>query len=96
MLRISVVLAAFLFAVQPVLAKPVTILALGDSLTAGYGLAEAEAFPAKLAVALKSRGHDVVVINGGVSGDTAADGLARLDWSLTPEVDAAIVESRSA
>ena len=92
MLRISVVLGVLFFAIQPVLARPVTILALGDSLTAGYGLAEADAFPAKLGLALKARGHDVVVVNGGVSGDTAADGLARLDWSLTPDVDAAIVE----
>ncbi len=72
--------------------ETLTILALGDSLTAGYGLEPAAAFPVKLEAALKARGHDVVVINAGISGDTAAQGAARLDWSLNDEVDAVIVE----
>ncbi len=74
------------------MAQPLTILALGDSLTAGYGLAPNEAFPVKLEAALKAKGHDVTVVNAGVSGDTAADGAARLDWALTDDVRAAIVE----
>lgn len=85
------VLAVFGFVTSAV-AAPVTLLALGDSLTAGYGLDPDEAFPVKLEKALRARGHDVTVVNAGVSGDTAADGLARLDWTLTPEVAAVIVE----
>ena len=77
---------------QMVFAQPVTILALGDSLTAGLGLAASEAFPAKLEAALQGQGHDARIINAGVSGDTAQAGLARLDWALTDEVDAVIVE----
>ena len=73
-------------------AEPITILALGDSLTAGYGLDPQSAFPVKLETALKAKGHDVVIINAGVSGDTAVQGAARLDWALTPDVDAVIIE----
>jgi acyl-CoA thioesterase-1 len=61
-------------------------------LTAGYGLDPAAAFPVKLEAGLKARGHDVTVVNAGVSGDTAAQGAARLDWSLSDDVDAVIVE----
>ncbi len=68
------------------------IVALGDSLTAGLGLAAADAFPAKLERALKAKGLAVEVANAGVSGDTAAGGLARLDWSVPPDTDAVIVE----
>jgi acyl-CoA thioesterase-1 len=77
-------------------AAPLRLLLLGDSLTAGYGLPKEEAFPARLEAALKARGHDVTVIDAGVSGDTTAGGRARLAWVLggTPggTVDAAIVE----
>jgi acyl-CoA thioesterase I len=73
-------------------AETFTILALGDSLTAGLGLEQNQAFPAKLEAALKAKGHDVKIINAGVSGDTAAQGEQRLDWALTDDVDAAIVE----
>lgn len=73
------------------IAAPVKIVALGDSLTAGYGLKEAEAFPAQLEAALKKRGLDVTVANAGVSGDTAAGGLARLDWSVPDGTDAVIL-----
>lgn len=73
-------------------AAPKTILALGDSLTAGLGVGPAESFPARLEAALKAKGHDVKVINAGVSGDTAADGAARLDWALSEPVNAVIVE----
>lgn len=72
--------------------EPFTILALGDSLTAGLGLEQNEAFPARLEQALKAKGLDVKVINAGVSGDTAVQGAARLDWSLTDDVKAVIVE----
>jgi acyl-CoA thioesterase-1 len=68
------------------------IVALGDSLTAGYGLAQDASFPAALERALKSRGHDVKVVNAGVSGDTAQAGLARLDWALPDDASAVIVE----
>jgi acyl-CoA thioesterase I len=73
-------------------AETFTILALGDSLTAGLGLEQSQAFPAKLEAALKARGKDVKIINAGVSGDTAAQGEQRLDWALTDDVDAAIIE----
>jgi acyl-CoA thioesterase-1 len=73
-------------------AEPITILALGDSLTAGFGLAPGEGFPAQLEAALIARGHDVAVIDAGVSGDTSSGGLARLDWALDPATDAVIVE----
>jgi acyl-CoA thioesterase-1 len=61
------------------------LLVLGDSLTAGYGLPADQAFPARLQAWLKKEGRDVTVINAGVSGDTSAGGLARLDWALGNE-----------
>jgi acyl-CoA thioesterase-1 len=79
-------------AAAPAEAATTTILALGDSLTAGYGLPPDDAFPVKLEAALKAKGYDVRVINGGVSGDTTAAGRDRLDWVMTPDVDAVIVE----
>jgi acyl-CoA thioesterase-1 len=72
--------------------RPVRIVAFGDSLTAGYGLPVQAAFPAKLERALKAKGYAVEIVNAGVSGDTAARGLARLDWSVPEGTDAAIVE----
>lgn len=68
------------------------ILALGDSLTAGYGLPAGQGFAPQLEKALKARGHDVRVIDAGVSGDTTAGGLARLDWALGDDPQVAIVE----
>jgi acyl-CoA thioesterase-1 len=62
---------------------PPTVVFLGDSLTAGLGLGEAQAFPALVGAALAERGLPVRVVNAGVSGDTTAGGLARLDWLLT-------------
>jgi acyl-CoA thioesterase I len=91
MIRFLVSLAAFVLLLVPARAETLTILAFGDSLTAGYGLPAEQAFPVKLEAALRAKGHDVTVINGGVSGDTAGDGLARLEWSLSDDVDAAIV-----
>jgi len=72
-------------------AEPVTIAALGDSLTQGYGLAAEDGFVPQLQSWLTDNGADVIVINAGVSGDTTAGGLARVDWTLTPDVDAMIV-----
>ncbi|HAD25264.1 MAG TPA: arylesterase [Alphaproteobacteria bacterium] len=68
------------------------LVILGDSLTAGYGLSEKEAFPARLEAHLKALGHAVEVEGAGVSGDTTAGGLARLDWSIGADADAVIVE----
>jgi acyl-CoA thioesterase-1 len=90
--KLSVILAVFLLMAAPARAEPVTLLALGDSLTAGFGLAPGEGFPAQLEAALIARGHDVRVLDAGVSGDTSSGGLARLDWSLDPATDAVIVE----
>src|SRR5205085_6639072 len=72
--------------------QPVRIVALGDSLTAGLGLARTDAFPAKLEAALRARGIAVTIENAGVSGDTTAGGLARLDWSVPEGTDAVILE----
>jgi acyl-CoA thioesterase I len=71
---------------------PVRIVAFGDSLMAGYMLAEREAFPAQLERKLKAAGLNVEIINAGVSGDTTAGGLARLDWSIPEGTDAVILE----
>ena len=92
MLKIFAALTLLILTTVGAAAAPVTILALGDSLTAGQGLVLAEGFPARLEAALKAKGHDVKVINAGVSGDTAADGAARLDWALAEPVNAVIVE----
>jgi acyl-CoA thioesterase I len=73
-------------------ARPATIVAFGDSLTAGYGLKTSDSFPAQLQMALEAKGHKVTVVNAGVSGDTTSDGLARLDWALDPKPDAVIME----
>ena len=73
-------------------AEPIRIVAFGDSLTSGYGLRPQEAFPAKLAAALKAKGYDVNIANAGVSGDTTAAGLARLDWSVPKGTQAVILE----
>jgi acyl-CoA thioesterase-1 len=70
----------------------VRITVLGDSLSAGYGLSAAEAFPEQLESALLQRGYQVLVQNAGVSGDTSAGGLARLDWVLADSPDLVIVE----
>jgi acyl-CoA thioesterase-1 len=72
--------------------RPVRIVALGDSLSAGYQLSASEAFPAQLEAALKAKGIAVEVANAGVSGDTSSGGLARLDWSVPDGTDAVILE----
>jgi len=71
---------------------PVKIVALGDSLTAGYGLLDKDGFVPQLQAALTAKGLAVDIQNAGVSGDTASDGLARLDWSVAQGTDAVILE----
>lgn len=83
--------AAFILGASAAGAEPVTILALGDSLTAGYGLPAGEGLVPQLSDWLTAQGHQVELINAGVSGDTTAGGLARVDWVLTDDVDAMIV-----
>ena len=95
--RVAVVAVALALAVPtgtPAAAadRPVRIVALGDSLTAGYGLPVDAAFPARLEKALTAKGVAVEIANAGVSGDTASGGLARLDWSVPEGTDAVIVE----
>lgn len=72
-------------------AEEITIVALGDSLTAGYLLPPTASLPAQLERALRAKGFAVRVLNAGVSGDTTSAGRARLDWALDPETDAVIV-----
>ena len=92
--KAALALGFCLFTLTPAIvrAAPVRLLVLGDSLAAGYGLAEADGFEARLAEALKAHGHDVHILDGAVSGDTTAGGRARLDWALGDGADAAIVE----
>ena len=84
------ILAVFGLAAMP--AKPIKIVAFGDSLTAGYLLPADAAFPAVLEKALRQAGYDVSIANAGVSGDTAEDGLAWLDWSIPAGTDGVILE----
>ena len=85
--------ALFLLYAFAVLAvAPPKIVVLGDSLTAGYGLAPDQSFPAQLEDALRDQIIAVQIVNAGVSGDTTAGGLARLDWVLKDQPDAVIVE----
>ena len=75
----------------PTMAEEVVIAALGDSLTQGFGLPQEDGFVPQMEGWLRERGHDVRLINAGVSGDTTAGGLSRVGWTLTPEVDGMIV-----
>ena len=88
---LTLILALFMM-IQPAFAQTMKIVAFGDSLTAGYGLAENESFAAQLEAALEAKGHDVDVINAGVSGDTTSMGLERIDWSVPSDADGVIVE----
>jgi acyl-CoA thioesterase-1 len=94
----TVVIVAWLLAVlcflHTIEAEPraPVIVALGDSLTAGLGLPQDEAFPAQLEAALKARGRAGTVVNAGVSGDTATAALGRLDWAIPQDASAVIVE----
>ncbi|MBN8961823.1 MAG: arylesterase [Rhizobiales bacterium] len=73
-------------------AKPLKVVVLGDSLSAGYGLPAGAAFPARLQIALRAKGIAADIDNAGVSGDTSSGGLGRLDWSVPDGTDAVIVE----
>ncbi len=77
---------------NPSLSTKVTVLVLGDSLTAGYGLENGESFPVQLEKRLQAAGYDVDVVNAGVSGDTTAGGLARIEWTLVDRPEIVIVE----
>lgn len=72
-------------------ARPPEVLAFGDSLTAGLGLPDRQAFPAQLEARLRAEGIEVHIVNAGVSGDTTTDGLARLDWALASKPDYVIL-----
>lgn len=72
-------------------AEPARIVAFGDSLMAGYQLDAGQSFPEKLETALRARGHDVVIANASVSGDTTSGGLSRLDWSVPDGTDLVIL-----
>ena len=74
-------------------ASALTIVAVGDSLTAGLGVAEEGSYPAQLEQQLKAEGRDIRVINAGVSGETTSGTLARLDWVLTLRPDIVILET---
>lgn len=87
----ALVLCGFAATVRAEPAAPVTVAALGDSLTQGYGLAPQDGFVAQLQRWLDARDAGAVLINAGVSGDTTAGGAARVGWTLTPDVDAMIV-----
>lgn len=98
----SLFVAAAVLALAPVAAlaqaertgmgkRRLKLLALGDSLTAGWGLGAGEGLVPQLQAALAAQGYDVEVVNAGVSGDTTAGGLARLDWALADKPDAALV-----
>ena len=92
---LTIVLLWIMAAAGQAVAAPVKILALGSSLTQGYGLPPGTEFTVQLQVALKHAGIDAQVTNAGVSGDTSAGGLARLDWSLADHPDAVILEMGS-
>jgi acyl-CoA thioesterase-1 len=89
---LSIVLLLIMAGAGSAFAAPAKILALGSSLTQGYGLPPGTEFTVQLQAALKNAGVDAVVINAGVSADTSAGGLARLDWSLADHPDAVILE----
>ena len=91
--RVVALAVVLLMVAQIVRADPLTIVAFGDSLTAGHGLAGPDAaFPAQLELALRGQGMDVRVFNAGVSGDTTAGGLSRIAWSMTDAPDLVILE----
>jgi acyl-CoA thioesterase-1 len=96
-MRVSAGLAAVLVSLGGAAAAgaagpPLTLVVVGDSLSAGLGLANGDSFPSQLQRALAADGRLVSVVNAGVSGDTASDGLARIDWSVGPEANAVILE----
>jgi Lysophospholipase L1 and related esterases len=94
-LALIVNLTSFFLSLSAIAGKeagPLRIVAFGDSLTSGLGLPESEAFPGQLQKALRARGHDIEIINAGVSGDTSAAGLERIDWAVPEGTDAVILQ----
>lgn len=92
-LVLSVVLLAILLTESPAAAESVPlVIFLGDSLTAGFGVDEHEAYPARLATRLEANGRPIRYVNAGVSGDTTSGGLSRLDWLLAQDPDVLVVE----
>jgi acyl-CoA thioesterase-1 len=93
-LGLTLTTAATAFAQTPAVgvAKPIKMVVLGDSLSAGLGLSASAAFPQRLQKALKSKGIEVDMVNAGVSGDTSSGGRDRLDWSVPAGTEAVIVE----
>lgn len=89
--RAAKVMGLVLLTATALQAEEITIAALGDSLTAGYGLPQGDGFVPQLQAWLDREGVNATVINAGVSGDTTAGGLSRVGWTLAPEVDAMIV-----
>lgn len=89
--RVAILNAGLLFFGAGAVQAEVVVAALGDSLTAGYGLDQADGLVPQLEGWLKDQGADVRLINAGVSGDTTAGGLSRIDWTLTDDVDALVV-----
>jgi acyl-CoA thioesterase-1 len=93
MKRLSVLIVMFVgLLAQAAAAQPVKIVALGDSLTAGYGLGAGDGFTDRLQARLKADGLEATVVNAGVSGDTSKGGLARLDWSVPDDTTLVILE----
>lgn len=88
----ALLFGALIFAATALADDRPVILAIGDSLTAGYGLPPGKSFPDQLELALRGEGVDAKVVNGGVSGDTSAGGLARLEWLLEEKPDLVILE----
>lgn len=92
LLHFTVILAGFFALAAPASAQSLTLVGLGDSLMAGYQLPQEDALPAQLERVLKSKGHDVTIVNAGVSGDTSSGGLSRVDWSVPDGTDGVILE----
>ncbi|MDP7151438.1 MAG: arylesterase [Paracoccaceae bacterium] len=88
---VSKLLAVIFLLSAPAYAEPVKIVALGDSLTAGYGLAAEDGFVPQMQAFLDNQGVDAVIVNAGVSGDTSAGGLERANWVMPPDVDGLIL-----
>jgi len=87
--KVLIIALALLF--QSAIA-PKTILFFGDSITAGYGLSKEEAFPAEVEKTLSQKGMEVKVVNAGLSGETSAGGLSRIDWILRQPIDVFVLE----
>ena len=91
MFRIVAALALLLM-VAPALARPIHIIAYGDSMTAGWLVARKDAYPAQLQAALRKKGYDVVIDNAGMNGGTLLDALLHFDEAMAPDTDIALVE----